>query len=156
MTTLSQKLRTEYAGFTLIELLVVIGVITILLAISVPLLGRARARATKQVCASQLKQIEVALLMLKEDSDGKWPEATVGEPSRQPNPVYIADVLDRYVGGQRRVFRCPQDKPGAFERDAPHTNKSWFETEKSSYEWLVFGMSEFAPFHWGETRLRTN
>jgi prepilin-type N-terminal cleavage/methylation domain-containing protein/prepilin-type processing-associated H-X9-DG protein len=49
------------AGFTLIELLVVIAVIAILMAILIPALRAVRQRGQAVVCASNLKQLSLAL-----------------------------------------------------------------------------------------------
>ena len=48
--------------------------------------------------------------------------------------ILLADVLAGDVGNQSLVFQCPKDVPGATDRPAPNTGKSFFETEASSYE----------------------
>ena len=47
-------------GFTLVELLVVIGIVTLLVAVLLPVLGKARDAAYRIVCASNLRQMAYA------------------------------------------------------------------------------------------------
>ena len=56
-------------GFTLIELLVVIVIIALLVAILLPVLFKAREKARQTACASNLKQIGLALLQYAQDYD---------------------------------------------------------------------------------------
>jgi prepilin-type N-terminal cleavage/methylation domain-containing protein len=60
-------------AFTLIELLVVISVIALLLAILLPVMGRARLGAKVAVVNAELRQIAMALDMYMEDNDGNVP-----------------------------------------------------------------------------------
>jgi prepilin-type N-terminal cleavage/methylation domain-containing protein len=64
-----QKETMRRTGFTLIELLVVIAIIAILAAILFPVFARARENARKSNCASNLKQMGLAIMQYVQDYD---------------------------------------------------------------------------------------
>lgn len=62
-------------AFTLIELLVVISLISMLMAVLVPALSRARQRAKALVCASRLRQMSMAANAYIAANNGYYPPA---------------------------------------------------------------------------------
>lgn len=67
---LSPALRRQ---FTLIELLIVIAIVTILAAILLPSLQRARAAAIQTACLSNQRQVYLEWELFRNDHDGMQP-----------------------------------------------------------------------------------
>jgi prepilin-type N-terminal cleavage/methylation domain-containing protein/prepilin-type processing-associated H-X9-DG protein len=66
---------TGKSGFSLLELLVVVAIMVILAGLLLPVLARAKARAKRIQCISNLRQIGIAAQMYTVDNSGLYPFA---------------------------------------------------------------------------------
>jgi prepilin-type N-terminal cleavage/methylation domain-containing protein len=99
---MTHKFKT---GFTLIELLVVVAIISILVALLMPSLQRAKESGRRAACTDNMRQIGMALQMYCDDNEGTFPF------------FYSYDGYDHYwpttgnfrssYAGSPKIFRCP-------------------------------------------------
>jgi len=66
------NVRSRRSGFTLVELLVVIAIITILMALLLPTLNKARATAMRVTCASNHRQVMLAVILYNTEYEALW------------------------------------------------------------------------------------
>ena len=118
----------KISGFTLIELLVVIAIIAILAAILLPVFAAARERARQTTCASNLKQIGVAIMQYTQDYDELEPTGDYYISSSSDPMIACEPTRNWALGGNTMgscwmdgvapylkttaVFYCPDGPPG--------------------------------------------
>lgn len=78
-------------AFTLIELLVVIGIVSLLIAILLPALHKARLQAQAVACQSNLRQIGMAFSMYAGENGGRLPAA--GDDGDSGAPITMPDMM---------------------------------------------------------------
>ena len=84
-------------GLTLVELLVVIGIIAILAAILIPVVGRARASGRLVACISNLRQFDVAF----KGQDPAKPD------TRLPAAEMWTGIVATSAPGAHKILQCP-------------------------------------------------
>jgi len=119
-------MRCRAAGFTLIELLVVIAIIAILAALLLPALSQAKESARGAACASNLRQLGIAVHLYADESEDRFPaiwDAGVGngQNSGADGWMYFMSFgaptrfdpsrgsLYRFAENAK-VFECPSDR----------------------------------------------
>jgi len=147
-------------GFTLIELLVVIAIIAILAALLLPALSRAKKAARSTACKSNMRQIQLGIVLYQSDNEGR------GQPHRNwmrwikdggdfANPksfdqsqmispshanAYWGVAYSPYVGNNRKVFFCPEARSVDDQYNGPPNNDGRF---KDGHIYITYGFNGF-------------
>jgi prepilin-type N-terminal cleavage/methylation domain-containing protein/prepilin-type processing-associated H-X9-DG protein len=104
-------MRSIRSGFTLIELLVVIGIIGILLAVLLPVIGRVRDSGVDAQCRSNLRQLYQGVVIYAQANQRRMPQvnyfnateswqASLQETLKATGPLMQCPAADAEVIGQ--------------------------------------------------------
>lgn len=106
--------RSSVGAFTLIELLVVLSIISVLVALLLPALSKARESSRSLQCQANQRQVAAAMMMYSDSYDGQLLPNQLGPPLYywQQGLQYFLDgrvFLDVFPRGQRPrgMWACP-------------------------------------------------
>ena len=124
--------------FTILELLLVIAVMVILMSMLMPALRNAKEKAKQSFCASNLKQLNVALnLYYGEQGDWIPIHEIVGQNYRWFQMIFP------YTGEKKDIFLCPSA-----------VSENQWRTVYPVSLWCSYGMNYGTAFsHWGWQRI---
>ena len=126
--------KPEIPTFTLIELLVVLAIIAVLGGLLLPAMGRARQRAFRISCTSNLKQIGLSFKTWSLDNQGRFPWQVLTNQARTIKPDVTRNVCLQFLMMSNElstpyILRCPADAQRAVTRDfekLSNANVSYF------------------------------
>ncbi len=108
------ELRFNARGFSATDLLVSLAIVSLLAAVAVPMIVRAKAKSRLELCLGNVKQVNRAVLEFAEDHERTLPQV---EGSPVPGGWWhYKEQVKGYLGlkgppsTDEKVFACPNDR----------------------------------------------
>jgi prepilin-type N-terminal cleavage/methylation domain-containing protein/prepilin-type processing-associated H-X9-DG protein len=140
--------RAGSMGFTLIELLVVISIISLLIAILLPALQKAREAARSVECLSNQRQAGTAMQMFANDHEGQIPlqsESFDGSSEGKNWAIFLTDP-----SGGPDFSRFPDNKYLPFDANLIRCTNAEIHTPRSASRYQTYpSLKTYDTFNWG-------
>jgi prepilin-type N-terminal cleavage/methylation domain-containing protein len=128
--------QIERPGFTLLELMAVVATIAILAALLLPILSRAKIKAQRTACFSNLHQLGFAWTMYSTDNNSSLVPSFPGQPEvwvqgdmTKPAEAGNADLIKQgrlfHYSQSTSVYHCPTDRGQVFNGVSVPTVRSY-------------------------------
>jgi len=158
-------------GFTLLELLAVISTIAILAGLLLPVLSKAKIKAQRTTCFSNLRQLGIAWSMYSHDNGGflaesypdnnpyVWVEGDMTKPDEAGNLDLIRRGKLFHYNQNTAIYHCPTD-PGVtregknFATVRSYSMNSFMGWREADVGPIPSSASGFVPFFSKESDLR--
>ncbi len=143
--------RTDFAsrslGFTLVEMLLVVALISLLISLLLPALGKAKDRTQITVCASNLQTINSATVQFATDNLRQFPAGRSWVSGSWTNINGVRNgTLYKYMGENEGAYVCPEFV------DA----RSWWESNQNGEAAWTYSLNEYFGETWqGKNGVRT-
>ena len=137
--------RRRRTFFTLIELLVVIAIISVLAAMLLPALSKARDKARLASCQNTLKQVGLTFLLYADESDGWGPKGSGWGSSWKWSSSLMTYFPYRTISTNgKRLYQsavCPADVVATTSASTNYPGYNWGGYIYSSYD-IFFGVGD--------------
>jgi prepilin-type N-terminal cleavage/methylation domain-containing protein/prepilin-type processing-associated H-X9-DG protein len=119
--------RQASHGFTLMELMVVIGILAVLMALLLPALSRAKAKANQITCLNNNRQMLLASSMYANDHEDEYP------PRWRGTNTWPFKLKPYYANW--KIIACPSDSFGV---------TGWFSNDQNpNRSYLINGFNDY-------------
>ena len=103
LAKMNSRQTFRHRGFTLLELLTVIATIAVLAGLLLPILGKAKIKAQRTTCLSNLRQLSIAWMLYADDNHGFLPESY---PVNNPDAWVQGDLTQADEAGNADLIRA--------------------------------------------------